>query len=265
MDDELRQRYARAQAVIDAERKRQGIPYADAPRRPFEDTALVQTDRCGTLADSLTGFLAQLEARVMRNDADRDADAETQRARDRAQLQDRIRALKLPITAADERRLVAGELVDTKFLRNVRTWLATDRPWIVLSGPVGRGKTIAAGEACARERRKSYYVGARELERIFTARYGDEVEQQRALIECRGVLVIDDVGRERDAGGMTAALRELVDGRRGRGAKSIAITNLSVEQFQQRYPDERLWSRITECAAWVTDRGPDMRRKPESV
>lgn len=267
MDDELRERHARATALIEAERQKRGISNAPArARMPFDVPEAEQSEqRCGTLADSVSGFMQQLEAMAARSETEqsqreRDGYAEAQRERDREQLKDRIRALKLPITAADEARLVVGTLEETTFLRHVRTWLDTERPWIVLSGPVGRGKTLAAGEALARERRKSCYLGARELERIFTARYGDEIDLQRKLIECRGIVVIDDVGRERDAEGMAAALLDLVDARRGRGQKSIAITNLSATQFQARYPDERLWSRIVECAAWVIDRGPDMRR-----
>ena len=215
--------------------------------------------------DSVNGFMEQIEALRARSDSEegrreRDRQAEAQRARDREALRQKIRALRLPITAEDEEMLVLGELSDTKFLRNVRTWLTTDRPWIVLSSPTGRGKTLAAAEAIARERRRSWYMSARELERIFTARYGDEVEKQQVLIDCRGVLVLDDIGTERDPRGMGAALLALVDARRGVGHRTIATTNLSRADFQALYPEERLWSRLVECMVWMTDKGDDMRR-----
>jgi DNA replication protein DnaC len=196
-------------------------------------------------------LLAEFEAESARQD-------EQER---RSKLRAKIAGLGMPITASDVELLVEDKLQDTKCLQSVRAWLgaARTKPWLVLSGTVGRGKTMAA--AWVLTKHNGLYVGARELERVFAARYGDEVEGQRTYTDCGG-LVIDDVGRERDADGMSAALLDLVDYRRGQRQSTILITNFSRKQFSERYPDERLQSRLSECALWIADAGPDLRRQP---
>lgn len=170
-------------------------------------------------------------------------------------------ALNLPITAADQDRLLRDQLDMTcSVTAAVATWLPSPVPWVVLLGSTGRGKTLAA--AWALMQRGGRYVGARELERLATARYGDEAETFTALLATR-TLVVDDIGRERDAGGMTAALLDLVDERRKRGQKTIAIANIAKAAFLKQYSDERLLSRLAEpgIAAWVSDAGEDLRRR----
>jgi DNA replication protein DnaC len=152
--------------------------------------------------------------------------------------------------------LVDGSITQTKMVATVRNWLDTDRPWLTLCGTVGRGKTMAA--AWALVERAGRYVPARELERIFAARYGDELKEQEALISTRFV-VVDDIGRERDAEGMTTALLELIDQRRRSGRRTIAITNLSKQEFLRRYQDARLHDRLNESATWGVDTGASMR------
>jgi DNA replication protein DnaC len=171
-----------------------------------------------------------------------------------------IDTLNLPITAADHHRLLHGTLDrSVKSFAAVEAWLATDVPWLLLTGSVGRGKTVAAGWALVE--RGGAYVGARELERVATARYGDESEKFAGLLE-KYTLAVDDIGRERDAGHMTAALLDLLDERRKRGQKTIAISNVSKGDFLRTYRDERLLSRLLEpgIAMWVSDHGDDLRK-----
>lgn len=174
----------------------------------------------------------------------------------------RIRACRIPITASDERMLIDDALTETRCLRAVREWLESSdpRPWLFLSGTVGRGKTVAASWALIRGNNGSGYISGRELERVFTARYGDEIKTQESVLNAP-TLVVDDIGRERDAASMTAALLDVVDYRRSAHDRTIAITNLTRQQFNERYADERLVSRLSECALWITDKGEDLRRR----
>jgi len=195
--------------------------------------------------------------------ADEDYDAYMARQERGARMQ-RFEALDVPITAPDADRLIDGRLdTSVKALVAVQAWLPTSVPWLLLTGSVGRGKTLAAAWALL-ERGAGRYIGARELERISTARYGDEAETFAALLRTC-LLIVDDIGRERDAGHMTAALLDLVDERRKRGQKTIAISNMARGAFLKAYADERLLSRLGEpgIALWFSDAGPDMRaRKP---
>lgn len=170
-------------------------------------------------------------------------------------------ALCLPITAADFERLLHSKLDETvKSLAAVKQWLTDDVPWLLLTGSTGRGKTLAAGYALLE--RGGAYVGARELERLSLANFGDEAERYTEIVG-RRTLVVDDLGREREPGRMTAALLDLLDARRMRGQKTIAIANVAKPQFLATYSDERLLSRLLEpgVALWVADAGEDLRRR----
>jgi DNA replication protein DnaC len=172
-----------------------------------------------------------------------------------------VQKLDLPITASDERMLIGNTLRSDlgASYPAVRAWLAdADAPaWIVLCGSKGRGKSLAGLAAVVD--RGGRYVPAREAERLRMAAFGDDEAKWKELLNYRGLLVLDDLGREDSAERMTTALLDLVDFRRRSGMRTIAIANLTEQKLRDRYPDERLWSRIGECAQWVKDVGPDLR------
>jgi DNA replication protein DnaC len=174
-----------------------------------------------------------------------------------------IDGLNLPITAADHDLLMRDGLdMSLRTISAISAWLTSDVPWALLVGSTGRGKTLAAAWALVQSGGR--YVGARELERLASARFGEEAETFSAMLATR-LLVVDDIGRERDAGNMSAALLDLVDERRKRGQKTIAIANIAKAAFLKTYADARLQSRLGEpgIAVWISDSGPDLRsRKP---
>lgn len=183
---------------------------------------------------------------------------------DRHRAAERLWGLRLPIDAGDESMLLDGRLrLDVgASLKAVREWAAADAvpSWLWLTGPVGRGKTLAACWAVF-EHSPSVYLGARELERLQMTRFGDEaVTRYEDLCRRRGLVVIDDIGREDDAARMGSALLDMVDGRRGSRHRTIAITNLTPDALRKRYPDKRLWSRLDASARFVVDAGPDLRK-----
>ena len=181
-------------------------------------------------------------------------------AYERAKRVRSLRELRMPLSGADEDRILWGAPDETPAHVATRAWVAnpSGRPWLVLCGPVGRGKTFAAAHALFAARGR--YVGARELERLGMAKFGDEQAQFQQLLDGRGLLVIDDVGREDDIGRMQSALLDIVDYRRGSGIRTVLITNFAKKAFCDRYSDARLQSRLHECAQWFADAGDDMRR-----
>lgn len=139
------------------------------------------------------------------------------------------------------------------------TWAASrERPWLVLSGSTGSGKSFAA--ACVTANTGGIWVRADELVRIFWANFGDQYERQDELRNT-GMLVIDDVGCELDANRMLAALLDLLDARKSaRSHPTIITTNLNKKAFAERYANERLMSRMSESVQWEALDGSDMRR-----
>jgi DNA replication protein DnaC len=213
------------------------------------DGVPVQVDTCETP-----------ESYAHRIEADARERAEALRTR-RAARARTLRKLDVPVTAADERALIE-ETIDLDFgasIRAVTAWLANDNaaPWLVLCGPTGRGKTVAAAAALVEH--GGVYRTASAVERLHASMYGEESDRYRATRKHRELWVLDELGTERSADTMTAALFDLVDARRGHCHRTIAIANLTQAAMQERYADTRLWSRLIQCAQWVADVGPDMR------
>lgn len=255
MDEDLRKRHEEATQRIAAERAKRGIVSAGNVRRKQ-----AAERKCGTAApraglESLAKLLPDLLPVATPEEAEAERVGDARRAR-----QSLLDSWNAPVTSGDRALLIADKLKDGDewvSYAHVREWLAGDKPWLLLLGTTGRGKTLAALWAAMKLRGK--YVGAREFERIVSARYGDEVDDTRSLMNCH-MLVIDDAGRERDAAAMTSALLDMVDHRRGR-QRSILIANMTPKRFKETYPDERLHSRLAECADICKDAGVDMRRQ----
>jgi DNA replication protein DnaC len=203
------------------------------------------------------------EAAAIQSERDRkivEQRAVEEEQRRRAKAFHRIEAL--PLTRADQDMVATRAYDKTPMLESIRAWAESNssKPWIMLCGPVGRGKTVAcAAWLAAVDKGHTAYVGARELERLSMSKFGDNEAAYKALFDV-AALVIDDVGREDDLGRMQTALLDLVDMRRRGGLHTALATNFSRKAFCERYSDARLQSRLTECAQWFADVGEDMRR-----
>lgn len=144
-----------------------------------------------------------------------------------------------------------------KCLAAAEYWRRTRSPFLFLLGTVGRGKTVACASALAD--RGGIYFRARWLEQVFAANFGEGLRRQDSAFSTR-MLVIDDVGTERNSEAMSAALADIVDARQGGGSKTIIAANLTRQQIEERYFDERTTSRLARIAKYIGDDGDDMRR-----
>lgn len=133
-----------------------------------------------------------------------------------------------------------------------------EKPWLVLSGPAGVGKTVAVAHMLWTLGGR--FVRADELVRLFASMFGDQYDKQQELRDA-GSLVIDDVGGELDQTRMLPALLDLLDSRKSAyNRPTIVTTNLSKKDFAERYKNERLMSRMAESVHWVSLTGEDLRR-----
>jgi DNA replication protein DnaC len=126
----------------------------------------------------------------------------------------------------------------------------------VLTGGQGCGKSVAAAWAVATHEDPTVWVHALELERVFAAQFGDEIKQQERVCGAR-LLVLDDIGIEKDPAAMCQTLYRLLEARRQR--RTIVTTNLSEAKWLERYCEPRLVSRFRELAVFFVDRGLDLR------
>lgn len=157
---------------------------------------------------------------------------------------------------------------DGERLRQAQRWrdgIIRRRPFLVLNGPPGTGKTHAGVALLADfirdDRTVRYAVVAELLDAMrasFRATDGPTVEEIVRRERTADVLMLDDLGAEQQTEWAAAQLFQLVNHRYERGMTTIITTNIrSIDA-----PRDRLWSRIYgEERSWViTTTGPDRRR-----
>jgi DNA replication protein DnaC len=132
--------------------------------------------------------------------------------------------------------------------------------YLVLVGPVGRGKTTALAWACGNSR-GARFVTAQDL--VFAGAF-DPIWKELLLAP---VLAIDEIGAEHINDAYLASLYDLLNGRGSWQRKTLIAGNIGSEAFAKRYcgrtPDVRqdpLYDRLTNFGRWVTLPGESMRR-----
>lgn len=163
-------------------------------------------------------------------------------------------------TDAMREALLAATFSETDAVKCAEAWWAErDKPWLLLSGPTGCGKSMAAASIPA-EYTCADFMRADELVRVFSSMFGDQYEQQQKLRDA-SLLVIDDLGCELDSARMLPTLLDLLDSRQSaRNRPTIVTTNLTPAAFRERYANDRLNSRMAELVRWEGLTGPDLRR-----
>jgi hypothetical protein len=155
----------------------------------------------------------------------------------------------------------AGNVRETPAVAKMRSWCKSDDWCLVLSGPKGVGKSLAAG-LWLRESGAAY--GIDSLPRWWPATevacvdgYSDKA---RAICEMPGPLVLDDLGCEyADAKGFFhQRLDRLIDWRYRECLPLLITTNLSPEDFAKRY-GERVRDRLREGGQWFGVGGQSLR------
>lgn len=140
-------------------------------------------------------------------------------------------------------------------LPQVHEWLGTDltnayKPVLVLAGRTGVGKTVAAAAALADL--GGEFLKATQL-LVAMRDHSDHYEMQRRLRTSR-LVVVDDIGTERDPDALGSALYELIDSRLDDfDRRTLLTTNLTPEQLFQRL-DERTADRLRELSKWAVVR-----------
>lgn len=151
---------------------------------------------------------------------------------------------------------VARAASDTQPVRDVRAWSRVNRDGIlVLAGPKGTGKTVAATVWALEQSFQPVFMRAAAF--ASSSRYDRE---SRQLWEGAHGLVLDDLGAEySDAkGSFVADLDELVDVFYAAKRTLLITTNLLPDDFRRRY-GERIVDRFAECGTWITCTGPSLR------
>jgi len=222
------------------------------------------------VTDALTPIADPL-AEIFRRAAPVD-DHEIRAAELRAEREHRARRLKFSgigavLAEAGRRAVLAGDERPTHALLTVRSWYARatdDRApgtsVLILAGPMGTGKTIAAAWVLARE--TGIYVTVERFLRLYSARTRESEGELERLRRARFV-VLDELGTERDPETFRAAFHWLIDGRQARRKLTLIMGNLSADQVRARLRDgtydERTADRLRAIARFATTSGESLR------
>jgi DNA replication protein DnaC len=173
----------------------------------------------------------------------------------------RLRDAGVEVTDAVERMLLDHELRDTDAIKSVRHWFERrQEPWMVLAGPVGCGKSVAAAAAVAYGP-TALWLRSDALCRVFSSNYSEQRELQER-VRTISLLVVDDLGAEPDPARMLLVLFDLLDARKSaRRRPTIVTTNATRRALLERYPEPRLTSRLVESVQWFGLTGPDLRQE----
>lgn len=147
-------------------------------------------------------------------------------------------------------------LADSKAWRVLERFARSGRAFVVLSGPRGIGKTVAA--AALKARLGGLVVRPDEVVTAFR----NEHEAARALREQlidTSLVVLDDLGVELAADASVRAFHALVDQRQGGQRRTVVTTNLTRLELRAAY-DVRTLERITHGGAFVELVGENRRR-----
>ncbi len=195
-----------------------------------------------------------------RTDALQARAAEADERRERAR---RLRESELPVPDEDIAMLVRGTLDDSyQPLQAVKALLADrdagrmSKPYLVLVGTVGVGKTIAAGYAIA-SNDHVVYVRANDLIAITGSRWRED-KQRLAALHRAPIAIVDEAGTELDAKRWRMASFELVDSRQGQRRVTIFAGNVTSRDFAAGL-DKRTVSRMQGRTTWVEVTGNDRR------
>lgn len=138
-------------------------------------------------------------------------------------------------------------LIETTALREAAAWWIAGSPLIVLAGPVGTGKSLAASwivqqrwQACItappgdpmRDGGVPIWLGAPLVSRVQT--WGDGAAKIASWRDTM-LLVLDDLGVEDASDRTNATLDDLINHRFENTLPTVVTTNLSPKQFEARY------------------------------
>lgn len=145
---------------------------------------------------------------------------------------------------------------DTRCMLEVHEWIGGKQLFLVLSGPTGCGKTVAACYALLMRERSGLFVYAGKLAQ--RSWYEEGIWRE---LETKDLLVIDDLGQEplEKSGVTSAKIDTLLTIRDAEKRRTVITTNLASDEFSTRYGG-RVLDRIKGAGRWFMDPGDSMRQ-----
>lgn len=207
--------------------------------------------RCRELAESMRLICTGCAEREQQ--AREQADRDREQARHARTVRHRLSVSGIPVRLRDARldQLDGDQPTDA-----AARWAAGDLPGLLLSGPVGAGKThtAAAAAVAAIEHRPVMWCSVPGLLGQLAADRRDprHVLALDALLGTRA-LVLDDLDKARPTAYAAEQIFAAIDGRVAGGHRLLVTTNLELDEIAARYPapyGEPIASRLAGHCVW---------------
>lgn len=139
------------------------------------------------------------------------------------------------------------------------SWQHEQRNVVVLSGPVGVGKTVAVARWCLE--RPARIGFARATTFAASSRY--DKDSRDRFYGAQGIC-LDDLGTEYAdrKESFLVDLDELIDTYYASRRPLLITTNMNSVEFRTRY-GARIWDRLHDCANWVSVKGDSLRKEKQ--
>lgn len=169
----------------------------------------------------------------------------------------RQRLESFPLASEAIEAIAQRNVRETEAIAIARQWLAQradrPRPWLLMLGAVGVGKTFAAGYILANARREGRVYRAAALVRTVFPGYSE----QRTPLDAP-LAILEDLGVEPNEPRLLSALGEFVEARLS--LPTVVTSNLGVAELKARY-GARLCDRWNDCGIIVELSGKSLRRQ----
>lgn len=192
--------------------------------------------------------------------------ASAQAVADRRAFRHRLRTSGLP-EAFHAASLARLEMSQAEARADAARWASGELKGLMLSGPVGAGKTFtaaAAAVAAMRRRGVTWRFAPSLLQQLLTDRA--DIRHRQAidalLGDGYGALVLDDLDKPRPSEYAAEQLLAAIDNRISAGRPLLVTMNTEPAEIVERYPayyGEAITSRLVGYCAWHRIDGPDRR------
>lgn len=147
-----------------------------------------------------------------------------------------------------------------KYAENFKRFFESGRG-LLLYGNVGSGKTFYAGCVANHIMEHGYTVKFTSISQIANEMYTDKKAEFMSDLQACSLLVIDDLGVERNSQYMNEIIYNVIDGRYRAGKPLIVTTNITADRLKnpQTQEEQRIFSRIKERCLPVKIVGEDKR------
>ena len=181
---------------------------------------------------------------------------------------DRLRRAGASWRAEDQEMLESGEFPACSATQAYERFLSSAKPWLVLTGPTGVGKSLVGLRAIADATHAAFWISGYELSQAYASsdfQIRQDVLDLQETLRSVPLLAIDELSSYEigaHPARMALALVDLLNARANRSETwTIVTSNVRVPEMLALLKDPRIESRFDGLVEWIPVGGNDMRKQ----